>query len=368
MLRSADALLRITTIVLLLSGTASSQSKVGTSGGQFLELPTSARSAGMANIGVMLRDGDGYFYNPAVLGFASENGRCHLPLSIAPGLYGSDLDLYSGGAMMMSPSISRQWMPSVGLALDFAYLISEPIAEFTYSAGPDPSGGGSGNEERLKNVRLGANVGFGWSGKVDFGIGLAVNLTGSYIFNYKATTGCLDIGTFLGVPLTRASAGSAMAHKLYLGASYSNLGPDLEFGSETTLPLPKTARLGAAVEFNWLVNGRKRFEVLPAVEYEVNTTDDQSTTKLGLEVTYREFVSARAGHQTAERMMFDHYSFGFSLSTFGFRSGRVGPEPSETGFFRSLVNGVVIELHYAHNPDPEGFFEGTNYFGLGLTF
>jgi len=356
--------LRIVMIILLLSGSVCSQSKVGATGTQFLQLSTSVRSAGMADIGVMFDDGDALYYNPAVIGLVADEGRWHLPLTVTPNRAGTSIDYYSTGIVRRPSERSHQGTPSFGMAVDFLYMTSGPMVERTY----DQSVDGIGNTFSWEDYKVGSKIGLGWSGRVDFGVGLAFNWIGEYVYDYSATSWSVDVGTFLAVPLSTPGDVGWQARRFSLGISYSNLGPDLKF-IEKVAPIPKVGRVGAAVEFSRVGdNGRVQVVVLPAIEYELCTTDDGSTMKFGLELTYREIVSGRAGYRTTEYFPGGHNSYGLSLSTLGLRNSGENDNPDDTGFFRSLVNKVIFEFHYAHIPPSIDPFKGIDHFGFGLTF
>jgi hypothetical protein len=332
----------------------------------------------MADIGVMFGDGGGVYYNPAVIGLPSE-GRWHLPLTLTPNMYGSQADFYAFSLALRPTKKSHQGVPSIGVAARFKHLDSGPMVERTYSRGL-----GTGRTFRWKDYKAGATIGLGWSGKVDFSLGLSINWVGgrasgnradvvaddwisiiqSLGGGYKAEVMTVDLGAFMRIPVGTPGYPGFQVREVNIGASFSNIGPDLKF-IEKTAPLPKIGRLGAAVEISRLDdNGRVQFAILPAMEYELNTTGrDEGTMKMGLEAAYRQIIYGRVGTRSRKSSTSGYRSYGFSLSTLGLRNGGGEDSSGETGFSRSLV----LEFHYGRISSGGGSFDGTNHFGLSLT-
>ena len=324
-----------------------------------LDQATSARMAGMADIGVMLNEGDSYRHNPAVIGLPSERGSRQAFFSISPDRNGTGRDSYAGGLAMRPSQDSTSGGLKVGAAVDFAYSILDDIPTYTYGSGPD-----YGDDLypivstfRWEDYAVGANVALGWTGRTSFSFGAAVNWLRESIGMYEADCWTTDLGAYLTTCLNVPGLGPNGNDRFTIGASYSNLGVD-----ESRIGawgLEETFKIGGALELYWTDDAGRKSYVMPMIE-----RNDIGAMRVGLEMTFHSLVYLRAGHNNKDDYSYGYSSYGFSLSTLGLRKKTVSGH--EAG--GSLFDRIVVELHYAYNPTTKNHLDGTEYFGVGISF
>ena len=362
--------IRIAVMILLLVPTAFSQAKVGTTGGQFLQLSPSVRSNGMGTIGVVLIDNRSFCYNPATLGLV---GVRHGSLSFNPlaaefGDTDASWRSESVVAKLYHSDRGGSGPTAVAIAYDYVHLNSGPMPKRTYYRGPNyPSGvpGGTGRTFAWRDYLHRLAIGVGWSGKVDFGVGIAAEYIRAAAHEYSANSGAVAVGTVMSFSLTGEGSGVWRAPRLTVGASYSH-----SF-IEKSAPIPKTGRVGVAVEFAREREGRALWTILPALEREVLLSGrDRGTWKSGLEIEYSELISGRVGYNMPDEAAINHATFGFAFSTHGLRKTATVSESAEKdrgGFFRFLADNLNVELSFAHVGAHIEGWKGTVYYGVELT-
>jgi len=370
---------RVLVLWFAFTSAAYSQSKVGTTGAQFLELPLSARSAGMGDIGTVLMDGHSYHTNPATLGFF-QPGRVSVQLDpLVSGYYGTEVHVSSMSAASKIRD-GKTGGPTIGVGVRIFQLSSGPMIERTYNRGvdyPDEGIFGTGRTFAWNDTKAGFAVGLGWSGKIDFGVGAGLNYIRENVHDYHAETWTSDMGAHLGFAFQSDDGAAFGPPRIIIGASLCNVGPDIKF-IEKEAPLPLTGRVGVGCELTWRRDGRSLLQLFPAVQYErhyshshFNTITRYShvdTWKQGIEIRLREIVSARVGYISPEGYEKSQWTYGFGLSTVGLH----GAPPAETsdggGFFSSVSEHVDVQLSFAHHSSIIDEWDGTNYYGIELLF
>lgn len=351
---------------LLFGSAAYSQSKVGTTGAQFLELPLSARSAGMGDIGTVLMDSRSYHTNPATLGFF-QPGRISIQLDPVVSGYYTNIHFYSISAASMVRD-GKSGGPSIGVGVRYFRLSSGPMVERTYNQAVDfPVG--TGRTFAWTDAKAGFAVGLGWSGKVDFGVGAGLNYIRESAHVYHTDTWCSDLGIHLGVALRTDDGSSFRPPRMLIGASLVNVGPELKF-FEKGAPFPKSGLIGVGCKFVWRGGSRDVLTLFPAIEYCHLFADDSfEDWRLGLEVWAKELICVRVGHISSDGADNDQTTYGLGFSTAGLRgSSSDGNIESSGGVFDFILNNVDVQLSFAHQSSIIDGWDGTDYYGIELMF
>jgi hypothetical protein len=361
---------RAVVLWLVLVSAVFSQAKVGTTGAQFLELPLSARSAGMGNIGTVLTESRSYLINPATLGFIAP---CRTSVQFDPLVpdLGAGISYYSLAAATRIGT-AESGHPSIGVGVRFLRLSSGQMIERTYERGVDDPGrgvSGTGRTYAWTDSKVGLAVGLGWSGAIDFGAGVGLNYIREDVHDYHADSWSADLGVYFGIPLGTDHGSSFMPPRILVGAAMCNIGPDLKF-IEKAAPMPRYLRLGYGVELVWRDGDRERLRLLPAIEYQRGYGGaERETTNLGLEAWVHELLCGRIGYLTSARVYKDQTTWGLGFSTVGLRSHPRGDEAgSGSGFLGSIVDDVDVELSFAHQGEIFEGGDGTDYYGVELMF
>lgn len=276
-------------LLLLSSSSVFSQSKTGTTIGQFLLIEPSARVAGMGNAGVTsYTEAISSYYNPAALG---KLNKSDVQFTHNQWLAGIQYD-YATLAVKIDEANT--------LSLSFTSLNSGEIDVRTVE---QPLG--TGERYTVSNIALG--VGYGRRISDRFSLGLQLNYIQETIWRSSISTFALNIGT-----LYRISEDG-----IHIGASISNYGMPARYsGSDLRIrynhnpdqhgtidnipaeiktdgfPLPVVFRVGIGYPVKVGMNN----EVFVSVDaYHPN--DNTESVSFGAEWRFRNLIFLRSGYQ-----------------------------------------------------------------------
>jgi hypothetical protein len=283
------ALLALTALVAAWSPVAFSQSKTGTTIGQFLLIEPSARAAGMGNAGVTsYTEAIASFYNPAALGHLSKSD-----VQFTHNQWLADIRYdYATLALKIDEANT--------LSLSFTSLNSGEIDVRTVE---QPLG--TGERYTVSNIALG--IGYGRRMSDRFSLGLQVNYIQETIWRSSISTFAFNFGT-----LYRLSENG-----IHIGASISNYGMPARYsGSDLRIrynhdpdkhgtidnvpaeiktdefPLPVVFRVGLGYPVRIGMNN----ELLVAIDaYHPN--DNTESFSFGAEWRFRNMIFLRSGYQ-----------------------------------------------------------------------
>ena len=314
------------------------QSKTGTSIGQFLLIEPSARVAAMGNAGVTtFGEPMAAYYNPGALGHLEQSGG-----QFTHSLWLADIT-YDYGAVALRLGESNTALVTV------TALNSGDIAVRTVE---QPKG--TGEQYHVSNVALG--VGYGRRITDRFSAGVQAKFVRETIWNSTMSALALDFGILYHLPF-----------RAYLGASLSNFGNrgsfsgrDLRirfdrdprrFGDNSSLPaaletedfpLPVFFRVGLGLP---VAIGLHHEVVFVADAF--HPSDNYESISLGVEWTFLELLSLRAGYQN---LFLEDTEAGLSLGT----------------GLRQRIYGYRLHFDYAWND--YGVIGGTQRFSLAFGF
>jgi long-subunit fatty acid transport protein len=286
---SARAIVIAALAALIGAGSASAQSKTGTSFGDFLLIEPSARDAGMGNAGVTLLDGlQGVYYNPASIGEIDQWGAA---FSHSEWLAGINYNYAAAG------------FPLGKLGNGFVSLTALNSGDISVRTVDHPDGTG----ELFHVTDLAVGVGYGLRVTDRFSAGAQLSWVQETIWHTSASTAVISMGTVYRL----ANEG------LHIGASISNFGTDAKFsgrdldvtfdqdptrfGDNGTLsaeqltdnfPVPILFRVGLGLPRKLGHDGQLRL-ALDAF----HPSDNSESVSMGGEYTYRRMASLRAGYQ-----------------------------------------------------------------------
>jgi long-subunit fatty acid transport protein len=276
-------------IVFLTAAVAWTQSKTGTTVGQFLLIEPSARIAGMGNAGVTVGGGiQAAYYNPAAIGLVDGSG---LEVTHSPWLADITYD-YVGGTLNLGT-----------FGTLFGSVTSLNSGEIDVRTVAQPLGTG----ERYSVTDLAFGLGYGRKVSDRFSIGIQGMFLQETIWHSSMSAFALNIGT-----LYRISE-----EGLRIGASLSNWGTRAKFdgrdlrilydqntaahGDNPALPaalytddfpLPIMFRVGVGLPI--VLDDDNRFFVAADAYH---PSDNTESVSVGGEYTFMNMFSIRAGYQ-----------------------------------------------------------------------
>ena len=370
--------LRIVMIVLLLSGSVCSQSKVGTELEfvQFL-FPLSVRSAGMGTVGVMLTDGDAIHYNPALLALGDYKYFSASFNPVSAKIYGMDQVKHRTEYFSAKLPLSEASPITVVIGYGHVGMTFGPFVETTYDWGIDNTDQG---ETYFKEGSRAAAVGIAWSGSVELAVGVALKWIDSDIPSTDISGHTGDIGFAARIPMNRSGAvptdplATRLDANLLFGLSFQNYGPDIEYENGWFRP-PKTGRWGIGFELAYGTGYHDWLTLLPVFEKKIRYSSEHDPEyRFGLEIGLAEFLLLRFGRvdiayddaSTTD----DHNTLGVGLSTVGLRkliAGNKSATRNSSGPGHYLLDNLNIEFSFARIDMFRDIFDATDYYALRLT-
>jgi hypothetical protein len=280
-------------VLVATASPAAAQSKTGTTMGQFLLIEPSARLTALGNAGVAAGAGlDAVYYNPAVAGRIA---RLELQLTHIAWLADIRYD-YVAAAIPL-----KDW------GTGFATLSSLNSGEIDVRTVSQPLG--TGERYTVSNVAIG--LGFARAISERFSAGLQVKYFQETIWHSSAGTVAFDVGTLYRLNADGLHIGSSITH---FGTSARYSGRDLRItydgdptrsGDNGALPgeryvqdypVPVLFRVGVGMPFRPSPDWR----VWASAEASHPNSNPESVSG-GIEATYRDLVSLRAGYQNLFR-------------------------------------------------------------------
>ncbi len=336
-------------ILISLPGIIFSQTKVGTTQGEFLLISPSIRSNGMGQVGAALVDEYSFYYNPGSLGLYYLKDE----FSITPWSGTNDM----GGKFTYDhqsfsiPLLLKQY--SKGKSIGISGVLSSnkyrnpKMEETDYNRVP------TGRTIRFENFDYNISLGFGYSGLVEIGTGFSVKKFGEKvnINDYSTSYLAYDFGGIIRIPLGKYfQLSSSEKYNLILlpsiGFSYSNIDSKIKLDGDS-YPFPKTYRTGFAVTCG--VNRSASFghweigTLVPAIEIE-KTKGIKHISKYGVELGIVEAFYLRLGSKEVENI---------SVSTWGFTI-------NSGGIFKTILA--------LKSTDPDKLNKTINFLANRLTF
>lgn len=370
--------LRILTMVLMLSGSIFSQQRVGTD----LELgllgfPPSVRSAGMGRVGVMLTNGDAAHYNPALPALGSYK---YFSVSFNPAsakIYGIDEIRYRIEYFSARLPLSQASPISIALGYGHVGLTIGPFIERTYNRGVDYP---DQEEQYFEDDSRAVAVSVAWSGPVQIsaGVGLRQIDSKSPYTNISGRAG--ELGFALRIPMNRTGSVPTdpsvprLNTDLLFGLSFQYYGPDIEY-EYGQFRLPKTGRWGFGFELAYGNGFHEWLTIVPAFEKQIRYSSERDPEyRFGLEVGLAELLFLRFGRvdrpYNSASIADDHSTLGVGLSTVGLRkliAGEKSVERNRSGFGHYLLDNLNLEFSFARIDMFRDFFDATDYYALRLT-
>jgi hypothetical protein len=313
-IRDGGALAALGAMALLLaSGDAAAQSKVGTTIGQFLGIEPSARHAGMGNAGVGLYEGiESVYFNPGALGVLD---RPAISFTHAPWFADITYD-YAAAAFPVG-----RW------GTLFGSVTSLTSGEIDVRTVEQPLGTG----EKYDVGDLAVSLGFGRTVTSRFSTGLQVSWVRERIWHTAQDFVTFGVGTVYRLTDSGIRLGSGLSNMgtraRFSGGDLAiqyDADPDL-YGDNSALPsiqytdefpVPLLFRVGLSVPYEIGPTARMMFAVDA-----LHPNDNAESVNAGAEWSWRETLAMRAGWQTIfQRDSPLGPTFGFGLM------GRFGEE------------------------------------------
>jgi hypothetical protein len=271
------------------SGSASGQSKTGTSIAQFLGIEPSARHAAMGNAGVALFDGiESVYYNPGALGGMSKTS---IQLTHSEWFAGIDFD-YAAVAL-----------PVGNVGTFFGSVTALNSGEIEVRTVEQPLGTG----ERFTVADVAVGLGFGRRISPRFAAGIQVNYVTERIWHTSSKLMTFNVGTVYTFPLSGLRIGSSLSNVSTtsrftgrdLAIQYDN-DPDVS-GDNSALPgeqftdkfpVPLLFRVGVTIPARL---GEDSELLLSADAF--HPSDNTEFVSAGAEWSYKNTFDLRAGYQ-----------------------------------------------------------------------
>jgi len=273
---------------VLAAGSASAQSKTGTTIAQFLGIEPSARHAGMGNAGVALDEGiESVYYNPAALG-----GLTGLAAQV------SHSALFAG--------ITYDYL-AVGLPLTWGTLFGSLTAlnsgEIEVRTVAQPLG--TGENYTVSNFAVG--VGYGRHVTDRFAAGAQVNYVNETIWHTSQHVVTFNVGTVYALPQRGLRIGSSLSN-LGTGGRFTGRDLAIQFDSDPDrhgdnsslpgnqfteeFPVPILFRVGVSLPHR--INDQN--ELLLSMDA-FHPNDNTESISAGAEWSWKDALALRAGYQ-----------------------------------------------------------------------
>jgi len=276
--------------LVLVTGTATSQTKTGTTIGQFLGIEPSARNAAMGNAGVGLSEGiEAVYFNPGVIGTLD---RPAIEFTHSNWFADISFDYAAGG------------LPIRGFGTLFASVTALNSGEIDVRTVEQPEG----TNERYTVGDVALGLGYGRQITSRFAVGLQINYINERIWNSSLSTLTVSLGTVYQLKNSGMQLGFSL---LNLGTDARFNGRDLaiqydanpdEYGDNSALPaeqwtgefpVPIVFRIGLSVPFQLSERSRLLF-LLDAL----HPNDNTESVNVGAEWSLLDVLALRVGYQT----------------------------------------------------------------------
>jgi len=372
--------IRIVMIILLLSGSVCSQSKVGTE----LELvqflfPPSVRSAGMGTVGVMLANGDAAHFNPALLALGNYDYFFVSFNPVSTKIYGMDQVRHRTEYFSAKLPLSQASPITVAIGYGHVGLTYGPFVEGTYNGGVDYPDQAA-EEFYFEEGSRAAAVGVAWSGSLELAVGVALKWIDSDIPSTDISGRTGDVGFAARIPMNRSGtvptdpSALRLRTNLLFGLSFQNYGPDIEYEYGWFRP-PKTGRWGIGLELAYSTGYHDWLTLFPVFEKKIRYSSEHDPEyRFGLEIGLAELLLLRFGRVDLayddDSIADDHNTLGIGLSTVGLRkliTGDKSAEQDRSGFGQYLLDNLNVEFSFARIDIFRDIFGATDYYALRLT-
>jgi long-subunit fatty acid transport protein len=294
--------------MILAAGSASAQTKTGTTIGQFLGVDTSARHAAMGGAGVALGEGiESVYYNPGAIG-----GLGRLAAQFTHSEYFADINFdYVAAAVPVTWGTLFVSVTSLNSGEIDVRTVAQPL--------------GTGERYTVSDVALG--MGYGRRITDLFTAGAQVNYVRERIWHSTLETVTFSFGTVYTLPVSGVNIGASLSN---LGTSGRYNGRDLaiqfdndpdRYGDNSSLPgeqltddfsVPILFRVGATLPRR---TGRESTLLISVDAFHPN--DNTESVSAGGEWTWKETLALRAGYQ---HLFQDDSEVGLTLGA-GIRTG-----------------------------------------------
>lgn len=337
-------------ILLSLPGITISQTKVGTTQGEFLLISPSIRSNGMGQVGAALVDEYSFYFNPGSLGLFHLNDE----ISITPYNYTNDIGY---GIKLKQPSLAIPVYlfhinddAKIGINCAFSYSKFDfpDQEENTYQHNP---------EEIIldKNDELyDFSIGIGYSGSIQLAVGGSYRYLKETINSVSSTGSGFDIGFIVRTPLgDKISLFNKDKYRTIflpsLGFSYSFLGMNVR-----DYEVQWTRRIGFAVTSG--IEKKNNFgywqliSITPSIESE-KFEETKSFVKYGTEIGLLDAFYFRFGKYDQDNS-FVTTTWGFTLNSSGILKLILSINSTEkeklNKFLNFLANRLTFQYSMAH--------------------
>jgi len=291
---------------------AFAQAKVGTAGGQFLEIGVSARAVGMGEAFLAnCDDASAVYYNPALIATLPQAQVMLTHID-----YPADINYEFAALTLPVPQLLG------ALGFGFYYLSTDdmPLTDYTYPRG-------SGQTFTARDVA--ASVSYAASLTDRFSVGITVKYIGEFLEEEKAVGWGADVGTLYETGFRNFKICMMIA----------NFGSDKKF-IEESYPLPMDFKFGMAIDA--VSNSSHR--VVLAVQGS-HPNDNLEKYNTGMEYWYNDMVALRVGNR------FEDDAGG------GFTAGAGAKIP---------LSGVTLRADYGYHDF--GWLKEVHRFSLGFSF
>ena len=277
--------------VVLMHTSVFPQSKVGTTGAQFLSLPTSVRALGIGLSGVSLLDPTMHRRNAASLALGMEEAQFLFSLDPLVSNLPADISMYEvSGMYAIGKQPDKKYY--FATALSYQRLNSGDMIERDYYQGTYE---GTGSTFSWKDNAVTLTGAYAYTGRVNFGLGVSVLYVNESAHDYSANGVAFSLGGLFQWEITpdlQQQTGYSFTN-LSLGGAYDYLGPKLKM-INTSYPLPRELLLGISCEFG-IKNMSGKIWSLTGIAELSDVIDNQSVYHLGLEANLHTWVALRGG-------------------------------------------------------------------------
>ncbi|MFH2049385.1 MAG: hypothetical protein ABIJ12_08055 [bacterium] len=341
-------------ILITLPGIILSQTKVGTTRGEFLLISPSIRSNGMGQIGTALVDEYSFCYNPGSLGLFHLNDE----ISITPYNYTKDIGY---GIKLKQPSLAIPVYlfhinddAKIGINCAFSYSKFDfpEQQEITYQQNP---------EEIILDVKdelYDFSIGIGYSGSIQFAVGGSYRHLKETINTVSSTGSGFDVGLIVRKPLgDKIRLFEKDKYRTIflpsLGFSYSFLGMgvrDYEVQWARRIGFAITSGIEKKNNFGYW----QLISITPSIESE-KLEETRSFVKYGTEIGLLDAFYFRFGKYDQDNS-FVTTTWGFTLSSNGIFKLILSIKSTEPNKISKTMNFLANKLtfqysmaHYNHD-------------------
>ena len=307
-------------LTVALPTSAFAQAKVGTAGGQFLDLGVSARALGMGEVFTSIaNDQTTLYYNPAGAALLTTSQGSFTGVILPAGI------MY-GYAALVVPT------PSMGGAWGFSATVLD-AGTMDYAPPSYPSG--NGETFGARDVMVGVTYSRFLTDQ--FSVGVTAKYVGEFFDDQSAHAAAFDVGTYY----------DTRWQNIRLGLIFSNVGSDLKLINQT-YALPVNFRFGISSDVISDANNKLTIGVEGG-----HPNDNLDKASIGAEYWLQDRLAIRAG-----------YKFNYDSDSWSVGLGGKVPMGSST----IRIDYAFTPMNLAHGA---GAFDGVNMahrFTLGMTF